>query len=153
MWELQFILEAFLTVWLNASSMGAEQAKLASSTDLPPGDPAAFPVPADATIENMHVLPKERRHRKLTDHYRMPASEEELGRGKRTPLSSHNATPPRSVCAGHYGVVKIGHRIIDGEPFAVKTIMKKRPLYVLMMVCLARVALRPTERNSLAAAQ
>ena len=45
-------------------------------------------------------------------------------------------TPAACECAaGHYGVVKIGHRIIDGEPFAVKTIVKKRPLYVLMMVC------------------
>jgi len=62
--------------------MGAKQAKLASSTDLPAGDPAAFPVPADATLENMHVLPRARRHRKLADHYRMPKNDEELGRGE-----------------------------------------------------------------------
>ncbi len=48
-----------------------------------------------------------------------------------------------SNSAGHYGVVKIGHRIIDGEPFAVKSILKKRPLYVLMMVRSLVVALRP----------
>lgn len=36
--------------------------------------------------------------------------------------------------AGHYGVVRIGARMADGKSFAVKTIQKKRPLYVLMLV-------------------
>ena len=30
--------------------------------------------------------------------------------------------------------MRIGTRIIDGKKFAVKTIVKKRPLYVLMLV-------------------
>ncbi|CAE7513405.1 CPK2, partial [Symbiodinium sp. KB8] len=93
--------------------MGGTASAPLGSTDLPPGDPAAFQVAPDAKISDMHVIPKARRGRKLTDHYRIPQADE-LGRG-------------------HYGVVRIGTRIIDGKKFAVKTIVKKRPLYVLML--------------------
>lgn len=53
--------------------------------------------------------------------------------GGRTGRAWHPFAPlalPVHVVAGHYGVVRVGKRRSDGQTFAIKTIFKKRPIYV-----------------------
>jgi calcium-dependent protein kinase len=83
-----------------------------------PTAPAAAPAETEGakkseTGEGLFVFDDpERRSRKLTDHYDVP--EKEIGRG-------------------HYGVVRKGVRRADGARVAVKTIPKRRAVYIEML--------------------
>eukprot|EP01138_Halocafeteria_seosinensis_P011034 gb/GECG01011270.1/.p1 GENE.gb/GECG01011270.1/~~gb/GECG01011270.1/.p1 ORF type:complete len:705 (+),score=95.71 gb/GECG01011270.1/:1-2115(+) len=59
--------------------------------------------------ESQYVLPKERRNRSIVDHYELPEKE---------------------VARGHYGVVRMGKGKVDGEIYAVKSILKKKASYL-----------------------
>lgn len=79
------------------------------------------------------MLTPEERLRVLTDVYNVPTTE--AGRGE-LPLSH---PPPilhamtALACAGHYGVVRIGTHRITGETAAIKTVPKRRAVYVEML--------------------
>ncbi|CAE7234081.1 CPK17 [Symbiodinium sp. KB8] len=95
--------------------------------------------------ERMHVLEPKDRGRRLEDHFR-PLDGGILGKGEhwsvlvlavpRTCPAEQMPglpVPPRVLrvrSAGHYGEVCLVERISDGQRFALKTIVKRKPIYV-----------------------
>lgn len=95
--------------------------------------------------ERMHVLEPKDRGRRLEDHFR-PLDGGILGKGEhwsvlvlavpRTCPAEQMPglpMPPRVLrvrSAGHYGEVCLVERISDGQRFALKTIVKRKPIYV-----------------------